>query len=691
VLFVTASAAKGRAARQVRVPKPIVIIDHHPFAIADAAYLKAGGGLVAQPLSSIGISGDASGGHPTRVRVASSGGSEKTSILLERARTLARRMREPEPVTLSGSATGTLNCYEFTATTAEFFYRRLGRTRVKVVDTPHFAFAYALHRDRGDELTAAEHYFRDFLRARRPGASGRERDDDVNAFRASFEFYLRRGDKRRPVLVRLPTAADAYVVRGLDAAAMAAAAGRRLYAAIWPPDLAFRTFERVEGFYGTGHQDRPYQSITLGTKEVVPGRRDDLKERLLMLPADVIAGRSILDLACNVGMSSLLARSMGATSCRGLELSDEMVSLATRFAMISSVYPEVSYRQFDLDQDELPGQQHFDTAFMFSIHDHLRNPARLRDIAARNVRRYVVFEGHPRGVARDYEAFFESGIFSRVSEVGRHAGPVDALQGARGQKLADVAPAAEPEDPVAALDGRRTNAIAELDDFEGTRDEAVERRNRALANLDVWLERFEREATARGATVLWAETPRRRRGWSSRSRSATRCARSPSRSRWCPRRWRSTATSRPPASRSSRPTSASTSCRSTTTSRRRTSSRRWCTSQGRGVRPVRARARTPRLTDIPQMTREAREFLRPHFLSADMGVSGGNFLIAETGSVAMFTNEGNEGMCTVLPPKVHVVVTGIEKVLPTLEDLATCARCCRARPPASRSPTTSRS
>jgi L-lactate dehydrogenase complex protein LldF len=81
----------------------------------------------------------------------------------------------------------------------------------------------------------------------------------------------------------------------------------------------------------------------------------------------------------------------------------------------------------------------------------------------------------------------------------------------------------------------------------------------------------------------------------------------------------------------------------------------------------------PRLTDIPQMTREAREFLRPQFLSADMGVSGGNFLIAETGSVALFTNEGNEGMCTIVPP-VHVVVTGIEKVLPTLDDLAAVAR-----------------
>jgi L-lactate dehydrogenase complex protein LldF len=66
--------------------------------------------------------------------------------------------------------------------------------------------------------------------------------------------------------------------------------------------------------------------------------------------------------------------------------------------------------------------------------------------------------------------------------------------------------------------------------------------------------------------------------------------------------------------------------------------------------------------------------LRPHFLSADMGITGGNFVIAETGSVAIVTNEGNEGMCTILPPKVHVVVTGIEKVLPTLEDFATVMR-----------------
>jgi len=83
--------------------------------------------------------------------------------------------------------------------------------------------------------------------------------------------------------------------------------------------------------------------------------------------------------------------------------------------------------------------------------------------------------------------------------------------------------------------------------------------------------------------------------------------------------------------------------------------------------------RRPRLTDTAALTREAREMLRAHFLSADLGISGGNFLVAETGSVAIVTNEGNGRMVTTLP-RVHVAITGIEKVIPTLEDLSTLNR-----------------
>ena len=55
--------------------------------------------------------------------------------------------------------------------------------------------------------------------------------------------------------------------------------------------------------------------------------------------------------------------------------------------------------------------------------------------------------------------------------------------------------------------GKRRAALMELDDFEATREAGKAIRNRALENLDVWLELFEKNATARGATVLFAETP----------------------------------------------------------------------------------------------------------------------------------------------------------------------------------------
>ncbi len=76
-------------------------------------------------------------------------------------------------------------------------------------------------------------------------------------------------------------------------------------------------------------------------------------------------------------------------------------------------------------------------------------------------------------------------------------------------------------------------------------------------------------------------------------------------------------------------------------------------------------------TDEPEaMTAFARQTLREEFLSADFGMSGGNFMIAETGTVVIVTNEGNGRLSTGLPP-VHIAVVGIEKVIPTWEDFIT--------------------
>ena len=73
--------------------------------------------------------------------------------------------------------------------------------------------------------------------------------------------------------------------------------------------------------------------------------------------------------------------------------------------------------------------------------------------------------------------------------------------------------------------------------------------------------------------------------------------------------------------------------------------------------------------DAEAMVAFARKRLRQDFLSADMGISGGNFLIAETGSIGLVMNEGNGRLCTSMP-RVHIALVGIEKIVETVEDYA---------------------
>lgn len=222
------------------------------------------------------------------------------------------------------------------------------------------------------------------------------------------------------------------------------------------------------------------------------------------------------------------------------------------------------------------------------------------------------------------------------------------------------------------VEGRR-RAIQDID-FEATRRAGEAIRNRVLKDLDLWLERFEQEATRRGATVLWA------RDGAEVCRLVIDIARRHDVKK---------------AIKSKSMLSEEAGLNQAL--------------EAAGIQPVETDLgeyilqindneppshiiapvvhktrdevaelfervhRRPRKQEIADMTREAREMLREHFLSADMGISGANFLVAQTGSVALVTNEGNGRMVTTMP-RVHVVVSGIEKIIPTLDDLATLMR-----------------
>jgi L-lactate dehydrogenase complex protein LldF len=220
----------------------------------------------------------------------------------------------------------------------------------------------------------------------------------------------------------------------------------------------------------------------------------------------------------------------------------------------------------------------------------------------------------------------------------------------------------------------RRDSLTELDDFEATREAARTIRQRALDNLDVWLEIFERNATARGATVLWAETPAdvnrhvldiaRRHGVNKIIKSKSMVSEESALDRAIEAaglvvvetdlgEYILQINDYEPPSHIIGPA---------------------LHKSKEEVADLFAKTHaTPRKTQINELCLEARAVLRQHYLTGDMGISGGNFFVAETGSVVVVTNEGNATLTTTLP-RVHVAISGIEKVVPTLEDVATLMR-----------------
>lgn len=229
--------------------------------------------------------------------------------------------------------------------------------------------------------------------------------------------------------------------------------------------------------------------------------------------------------------------------------------------------------------------------------------------------------------------------------------------------------------------GKRAKGMAGLAedrlDFESLRSTAKNIRNRILDDLDVWLELFEERATASGAEVLWArdgdEVARLvveialRHGVSKVTKSKSMLSEEAHLNEAL-----SAAGIRPVETDLGEyivQLAGETPSHIIAPAVHKTIGEVEVLFAREHGRPTAPRSST----DIPALAREARGVLREHFLSAEMGISGANFLIAETGSAALVTNEGNGRMVTTLP-RLHVVITGIEKIVPTLEDFASLMR-----------------
>jgi L-lactate dehydrogenase complex protein LldF len=214
---------------------------------------------------------------------------------------------------------------------------------------------------------------------------------------------------------------------------------------------------------------------------------------------------------------------------------------------------------------------------------------------------------------------------------------------------------------------KRAVAASKLPEFERLRDAAKALKDHTLAHLDLYLERFEQEATRQGAVVHWARDDAEARAIILRI-----CQEAGAR---------------------------------TVTKSKSMVSEEIGLNEGletAGIRPVETdlgehiiqlagetpshiiapafhvtkdkvsdlfteHHQRPRVEEPEALLGEARAYLREKYLEADVGITGANFLVAETGSAILVTNEGNAELTQGLP-KTHIALTGIEKVVPTLDD-----------------------
>ena len=229
----------------------------------------------------------------------------------------------------------------------------------------------------------------------------------------------------------------------------------------------------------------------------------------------------------------------------------------------------------------------------------------------------------------------------------------------------------------AGFQDKRRAAIDKLPEFEALRDQGRDIKNHTLANLDYYLERFERRVTENGGHVHWARTPQE-----AREKILEIC----------------------------RSVEAKTVTKGKSMIAEEIALNDFL--EESGIEPIETdlgeyiiqiRKEPPSHiiapavhlnqsdveesfrkthTDLPadrplseprQLLDEARAKLRNRFIKADVGITGANFLIAETGSTVIVTNEGNGDLTQTLP-KIHIVLASLEKTVPTLEDAATIMR-----------------
>jgi len=288
----------------------------------------------------------------------------------------------------------------------DFFGEKFGQhTRIRLRDLPH----YTLWRDGEYENPETSDYYR-YLEG-----SWRFYCPDNNTHERRLEkidnfIALREDIEKNGVIepVRLVVARDGakIIIDGNHRASLAYHLGIDIpcrYLRL--KSVIKQIVHNKDEFYGTMQQDRPYQSIFDGGKEIIKGRRRDIFKRFkkMDIPND-IRGKTIADVGSNIAMNAMLAWYFGARESTAFEFSEKIASSALRLSTILN--NRINVHVHDLGNPILVPKS-FDTVFCFSLYAHVGD----KEVLERNIERItkntLYFEGHENTEQSEYAHIFQ--------------------------------------------------------------------------------------------------------------------------------------------------------------------------------------------------------------------------------------------------------------------------------------------
>ena len=272
---------------------------------------------------------------------------------------------------------------------------------VDIKDTPHFKF-----------LTGEEGIYDDYLEkswgyARKPKINSKKLRDDK---KIKFSQLAELEEIKEPVLI-CKFRNEEFIIDGNHRAAIGA------FKNIEVPtvEMSFGEYikkitEIPDFFYGSKNRNIPYQSIFYRGEEIVVGRRRDTLERDAMIRKADIRGKSVVDIGCNLGASSILCAEKGAAEVCGYDIVPKIITAAIRVNILLGLPIWYDVADFGEHQN-ISG----DTALAFSIDRHIDNDG----ILAENLSRFgiVYFETHQKGrIPDEVERIFKKEFIGKLGQ-----------------------------------------------------------------------------------------------------------------------------------------------------------------------------------------------------------------------------------------------------------------------------------